>query len=358
MASDAFADTRAVISGLGPICPEALGVDALASPEYRNVDPGGDGDDDSWFDTTRFVGPRGTKYLTPATRYLLGSARLALDDAGLAEGHYDAEEKGVMIGTNFAVSRVHAQMDAVVLGEGSQSLSPMEAANFSINLAASHVSIKHGLKAFNVSLTSPVVAGLEALILAAHAIRNGRARLVLAGATEDRPPEEVADLLGGPPSTGAACTVVLEQRSRAAGRNARVYAEFVPVMLRFVAPGSLASASGRNLLAGVVQQALDGCLASEHTTLHWSSAPDRSGAFHGAVTAAVLQALTERRIRVVHETLVGGSGSFATASPVLQLCELAFRRRSAMVLATSPQGHIALVMLQALHNPEPRPADA
>ena len=60
----------------------------------------------------RFLGPRGFKFLSTATRYALAAAHVALEDAQLVDTtFYSPEAKGVFVGTNFGVHEVAEAMD-------------------------------------------------------------------------------------------------------------------------------------------------------------------------------------------------------------------------------------------------------
>lgn len=331
------------ISGIGPICP---GVTSL--PELLALETGSDGAfqgrGNDWFDPVRFLGKRGFKYLTPATRYALGATQVALDAAHIAADTYTPEERGVIIGTNFAVAGVHAAMDAVIMTEGADALSPMEAANFSVNLAASHISMKHSCKAFNISLTTPMVAGVEALILGANAIRYGRAQMVVAGATEDTPLPQAADALGVPVASGAACAVVLEPAARARERQAPLYAIVGEGILRFAHPQALEDATAAQRLVNLLRHDLTRLLPPELSSVYYCplTAPFP---VNRRADAIVQEVLAERGITTITSAFVGATGAFITVSPLLQLGALVAQCGAGLLLATSPHGHIALVML-------------
>ncbi|MDN3243805.1 beta-ketoacyl synthase N-terminal-like domain-containing protein [Glycomyces tritici] len=138
---------------------------------------------EGWFDHRTRLGRRGYKYLPRASQYLLAAGRDALADAGI-EPSGPVEDIGAVIGTSHGVTALHTQMDAVIRTEGAVALSPATAAYFSVNLIPSRLAAEHGLRAFNVPVTSAGTAGLESLLVGANAIRYGRAKHLLAGATE------------------------------------------------------------------------------------------------------------------------------------------------------------------------------
>ena len=200
--------TSVVITGAGLVCPAASGAAALVAAPPDIEDTGAA----DWFDPVAHLGRRGWRYLTPATRYLLAAAGQALADAGLDPAGMPGESMGVVIGTNFAANPVVGRLDDVVRAEGAEWLSPAEAPNFSVNIAASHISMRYGMQGFNLTLTDPVVAGLASVLTLTSAIRRGRATRGVAGGTEERTDD-------GATGDGACC-LILESADDAGARGA------------------------------------------------------------------------------------------------------------------------------------------
>ncbi|MEV7791278.1 beta-ketoacyl synthase N-terminal-like domain-containing protein [Streptomyces sp. NPDC087512] len=188
-----------------------------------------------WFDPAAHLGRRGWKYLTPATRYLLAAGNEALgrrhDDPPLTGAA--AERFGVVTGTQYAITRVHRRMDAVLSAEGVRGISPAEVPGFSMNTPGSQLAISAGARAFSVTLTNPVTAGLEAVHFAVTALRTGRADVVVAAAADQAPEDH-----GGGGEYDAAAAVVLSARGRAPGTAGvgRPLAEVTGVLSRFLPP--------------------------------------------------------------------------------------------------------------------------
>ncbi|URN11044.1 hypothetical protein LUW77_00850 [Streptomyces radiopugnans] len=140
----------------------------------------------AWFDPAAHLGKRGWKYLSPATRYLLAAGNQALgrrhDEPPLTGAL--AERFGVVTGTQYAIAGVHRRMDDTLATTGVQGISPAEVPAFSMNTPGSQLAISTGARAFSVTLTNPVTAGLEAVQFAVTALRTGRADRVVAAATD------------------------------------------------------------------------------------------------------------------------------------------------------------------------------
>jgi 3-oxoacyl-[acyl-carrier-protein] synthase II len=220
----------------------------------------------------------------------------------------------------------------VVRADGAQWLSPAEAPNFSVNIPASHISMKYGMRAFNLTLTDPVVAGLAAILTMTAAIRRGRARLGLAGATEERPAT-------GPTGEGACCLAV-ESADHARDRGAPVRAEVAGGFSRFLPPGA-----DPQVLGGPV----DALLADAASPLPYAVTGDdevsrRVGDF----------VATRSGVPLVRRRYLGAAGQYATASPLLQAAGLLAEYGQGLVVAASPHGHVAALRLAP---PDPQPTN-
>lgn len=367
-----MADPAVVITGTGLVCPAAASAGELVAAPVTTV-----GWSDGWFDPVPDLGRHGWKYLSPATRFVLAAASRALADAGLptdpralaaaGDAGLPGATTGVVIGTNFAAARPLARFDQTVLDEGANALSPAEAPTFSVNIPASQVSLRYGLRAFNLSLTNPVVAGIEAMLTLASAIRSGRAAAGVAGATEQQP-----DLPGAHPVPGeGACCFVLEPSARARARAARPAAELAGGFSRFLPggpeppppgpkspqPGSEPPPPGRepSLPAGAgsatggrwaaaLGRPLARLLAGSRGKLPVAVLPGRVPA--GPLLAYCAAVCEPLGVELVGVDYPGADGSMFTVSPLLAVAGLIEEHRRGLVLCASGHGHIAAAYLR------------
>lgn len=339
---------RVVVTGIGLVCP-------LGASPAELLSAGGEDAGADWFDPERHLGRRGFKYLTPATRYLLAAARLALEDASLVDwAGYPSEARAVAAGTNFAAAPVLDEMDRIIVDEGADALSPAQAPNFSVNIPASHVSMRHAMQAFNISLTTPMIAGLQALILLRNAIEDGRTAMGLAAATEDRPSSAALTTIGARRGDGAACCFVLERLADALGRGARPLAELAGGFSWSTPPDSVATPSGRSALARVLQAAIAD-LVAPGDTVHLSSLSCDFD-FNRTVNEIVWQCLEGRGASVVRHDYHGSSGGYFTVSPLLQAAASVADAGSCLVVASSPHGTLAAVSMRPVSGPGTGPS--
>lgn len=330
-----------VISGIGPMCAAARSAADLVSTARPT-----DSEREDWFNPQDYLGKRGFKYFMPSTRYVLAATRVALEDAGIPEDRYRSEDCGVAIGTNFGMASSHREFDRVILDEGANSLSPMSAPNFSINLAAGQVSIQHGFRAFNMTLTNPIVAGLEAVLVGARSIREGRARMAVVGAAEEAAPDETARFLGVERTAPGACALVLESGA-AVGAGGGVYAA--------VGDGAcwLYPANGGNELASLLARQLAAVVAPGSRQLS-TCVVAAQHAFGERVRRRLAKAFEEAGVDATRVDCEATDGQLVTVSPILAAAALVMRHQAGLVVATSPFGHVAMLQLKRIDPGLPR----
>ncbi|MFE2979019.1 beta-ketoacyl synthase N-terminal-like domain-containing protein [Streptomyces sp. NPDC059258] len=321
---------EAVVTGAGVVTPLAG-----RTPE------------DPWFDYRARLGPRGYKYLPDACQYLLAAAREALVRAGedglgvdpAEEGGIAEERRAAAVGTNSAVAALHADITEVVREGGVNRLSPMTTPFFSVNLVASRLSTEYRLKGFNMTLTSPRVAGVEALHLASRELAAGRVDLVLAGATEAADP-------GRGPAEPEAGAVVLTLRppDTAVPEGGAV----LRTTLGFVPPAALLGEAGRRRGNREVREILDALTGTG------GPGPDRirlvvDGSPVAASVEAAVRDWSAGRVPVAVE--VGGDRAGALA-PLERLADGLLGDPSApqVVVTAAREGNVAFASMSA-----PRP---
>lgn len=232
------------VTGIGLISPR--GDDASAASTSDRPVPS-----DGWFDHRAELGRRGYKYLPAASQYFLAACNRALRTSGGCE-HVPAEERGAAVGTNSGAEALHSAMDETIVKTGAAGLSPATAPFFSINLFGSRAAMEHAFKGFNLTLTSPRTAGLEALRTGLRSLRLGRASWLLAGATEDA--LTVLDP-GTPGSEAGAVALVLEPAAAAAARGATPLGG-ISVRTGFLPPHKAERSEGTELVRRLLGTAL------------------------------------------------------------------------------------------------------
>jgi 3-oxoacyl-[acyl-carrier-protein] synthase II len=254
--------TEVVVTGIGCVTPIGTGVEGLWSglrakrSVVRTI---------THFDPTPFksriaaeiddfrpqdhLAPKAAKRLDRFSSIGVVSARLALEDAELLPEHEDRDRMGVMMGSALGgVAHAEGQV-GVYLRDGLRGVDAALATSVFGGAVSCNMAIHFGLTGPNSTNAMSCASGTVAIGEAFHAIRAGRADVMLAGGAEaplsplsfgaftiiramstrnddpaqaSRPFDKERD--GFVMGEGAA-VLVLERKDRAVARGARVYAE-------------------------------------------------------------------------------------------------------------------------------------
>jgi 3-oxoacyl-(acyl-carrier-protein) synthase len=247
-----------VVTGIGIVTPQGVGraenVERLASgarpaepppadeavalptPLVRRVPDA--------FDPVRWIRRRkDLKLMARANTLAVAAARLALEDAGLAEA--DLADCGLFFGVGreqatfedvipaLVRSRRDGRIDLALLMErGVTQLNPLSSLKTLPNMSVAHVSIVLGAMGPGQALCSGPASGAWALLEAAQAVAEGRASFALAGAADapvgfaDR--VSIARVQQVEAVGEAAAVLVIETEERARARGARCFATIHP----------------------------------------------------------------------------------------------------------------------------------
>lgn len=256
---------RAVITGLGAIAPNGIG----AEPFWEALVAGRSAVRPiSRFDTSQFrsriggevrdfrpgdfISTKNIAQLSLFTQFAVASSRLAWEDGGLNGRKICPERVGLAAGATIGdPNDVYAREFENFLRRGRRGVHYSISAEYTAHAATSHVSIELGHKGPTHTVSAGCTSGFEVLGWALNAIRIGELDMVLACAsdsvlspfyfatldvlnilsTRNEEPERAcrpydADRDGAVASEGGGA-VLVEERSHALERGARIYAELV-----------------------------------------------------------------------------------------------------------------------------------
>ena len=184
-------------------------------------------------------------------QYGLAAGQQALVDSGLVITELNADRVGVAVGSGIGGLTTIEDGHRSLLEGGPRKISPFFVPGSIINMAAGLLSIRHGLKGPNFSVTTACTTATQSIGLAARLIASGDADAMLAGGTEkastplglggfgaaralstrnddptraSRPFDKDRDgfVLGD-----GAGVLMLEEYEHAKARGARIYAELI-----------------------------------------------------------------------------------------------------------------------------------
>jgi len=168
---------EAVFNGVSGIRPVSLfdtqGVKSKTAGEITDFKP------------EEFLGPKGLRTLDRSTKLLMCAAKLALDDAGIEAPVQNGAGIGMSIGNTLGSLHSVCDFDRESIREGPRYVNPALFPNTVINSPASQVSIKFGIRDFNVTLSGGFCASIHAIKYAVDFLRLARATIVLAGGVEE-----------------------------------------------------------------------------------------------------------------------------------------------------------------------------
>jgi len=202
------------------------------------------------FNPEVWIEAKSAKRMGRFTQFAVASSTMAMEDSGLTVSTFDNNRAGVIIGSGIGGSQTIEDGHNILNKSGPKKLHPFFVSKLIINMAASMVSIKYGLKG---PLSAPSVAcstGSNAIGDAYRILQRGDADIMVAGSTEaciaplayggfcatrsmtanpnarnaSRPFDKNRD--GFVMGEGAGI-VVLETLEHALGREASIYAELI-----------------------------------------------------------------------------------------------------------------------------------
>ena len=308
---------RVVITGLGVIAPNGIGKDAFwnnliagqsAVDFIQAFDtspfPSKVGAEVRSFQPRDFLSVKAAKTAARFSQFAIAATRLALDDSKLSLDKTLASKTAICYGTSISGAGDIADPAALMLrtDHGLAGVKPWAALEYPSHAASSYLAIEFGVTGPALSVSSNCCTGLDAIHLAAEAIRSGKANAALAGgsdtplfplpfaafcalgalSTRTNDPHKASrpyDLMrdGIVLSEGAA-TLVLEDLDSALIRGATIYGEILGHAAASEAIGMRKGDIEGRVMAQTLSSAIsDAQLTAadiDHVNAHGSSLPD------------------------------------------------------------------------------------
>ena len=188
---------KTVITGLGMVTPLGVGKEAF----FHRLIRGDCGIEEiRAFDTSRFpshmsaeamdyhpkefISMKNLRKMDRLSRMAVSSARMALDDAGLAIDGSNRDRIGIILGVAFGSTEVTAGLARSLFEEGPNAVNPFQVPNTVMNAPAGHASIELGFRGVNSTVNHKEVSAETAIAYAASEIRRGAADVMLAGGAD------------------------------------------------------------------------------------------------------------------------------------------------------------------------------
>jgi len=137
------------------------------------------------FDAATYLGKKGLRDFDRSTRLLCSAAKLAIDDSNLQISTKNNKNIGASIGTTFGSVHSISEFHKDILKNGPKLVNPSAFPNTVMNAAAGRLAIKFNLKGPNATLSNGACSFGDALDFAMNMLKNGHARSMLVGATQE-----------------------------------------------------------------------------------------------------------------------------------------------------------------------------
>ncbi|MBP5275570.1 MAG: beta-ketoacyl-[acyl-carrier-protein] synthase family protein [Lachnospiraceae bacterium] len=167
----------------------------------------------------------------------------AINNAGFEFNDDNAEDFGMIIGTGDGPLTTVYEFQDHISKEGTQNGSAFNFPNTVYNAAGGYLSIKTGMRGYNVTVTNGSQSGLSSVCYAANEIKQSRTKVMLASGSDEnsdimnklysqlnllaKEQGGIYDNEKGMTLSDGSVTVALESASQAASHNAKKYAEVV-----------------------------------------------------------------------------------------------------------------------------------
>ncbi|MEN8135900.1 MAG: beta-ketoacyl synthase N-terminal-like domain-containing protein [Thermodesulfobacteriota bacterium] len=224
-----------LVTGLGLVIAPGTGGTDLAVLQRRNILednktalPGEELGQITDFDKETLIGRRGLRYHTRGTLYLMAAARMAMEEAGIANPE-GTEPIGIVTGTMTSNAALVADFDKTTLSENPTVVNASKFPETVWNSPPSRAAIRFGLSGMNIPVCCGLNSGLDAILLGHEHIRNGDENIVLAGGFEEMTPyfSVLFDKHTVSPLSEGSAVLVLEQEAVARARNSQPLAKII-----------------------------------------------------------------------------------------------------------------------------------
>ena len=190
-------DQRIVITGIGPVTPIGIGVDAFwdslreGRSGVRRVPDLVEADlkvqiaaDIPEFDPTDFMDAKAARRMARFSQLGVAAARLAVADAGLDLSRRDPERIATVVNTGGGGVTTIADQSSVLNDRGPGRVSALFVPMMAGNMASCQVSIELGLRGPTITSLAACASSIYAFIDGRQLLLGGEAELALAGGTE------------------------------------------------------------------------------------------------------------------------------------------------------------------------------
>src|SRR6187551_1810356 len=137
------------------------------------------------FDPTNYLDRKEARKIDRFTQTALVASDQAVQDAGIDEGNVNVDRVGVVFASGIG-GLITFQEEVVnfAKGDGTPRFNPFFIPKMILDIAAGHISMRHGFRGPNFAVVSACASSTNALMEAFNLIRLGKADVILSGGSE------------------------------------------------------------------------------------------------------------------------------------------------------------------------------
>ena len=137
------------------------------------------------FDPTNYLDKKEARKLDRFSQTAIVASDFAMQDAGLNKDNINQDRIGVVLGSGIG-GLITFQQEVIEFakGDGTPRFSPFFIPKMILDIAAGHISMRHGLRGPNFSVVSACASSTNAMMEAVNLLRLGKSDIIVTGGSE------------------------------------------------------------------------------------------------------------------------------------------------------------------------------
>jgi 3-oxoacyl-[acyl-carrier-protein] synthase II len=136
------------------------------------------------FEPERYMDRKDARRMARFSQFAVAASLEATESAGLSDDAVDPERLGVVLGNGYGGLPNTEEAVRTIIEKGGMRVDPFFMLKTLPNMAASHLTLRHGAKAYTGTIVTACAAATQAMGEAMNVIRRGEADAMLTGGTE------------------------------------------------------------------------------------------------------------------------------------------------------------------------------
>ncbi|MBU6157685.1 MAG: beta-ketoacyl-ACP synthase II [Bacteroidetes bacterium] len=137
------------------------------------------------FDPTQYLDKKEARKVDRFTQFALIASDQAVADAGITKENINPDRVGVIFASGIGgLITFQEEVSAFALGDGTPRFNPFFIPKMILDIAAGHISMRHGFRGPNYAVVSACASSTNAIIDAFDVIRLGKADAIVTGGSE------------------------------------------------------------------------------------------------------------------------------------------------------------------------------